>query len=137
MFAGTSEFAVPSLEALIASKYDVVAVITQPDKPKGRGMEMHESPVKIVAKEHGIPVLQPIKLKDPEAINSIKSYSPVWALVVAAYGQIVPAELLYWPEVGVYKCAWFDTPEISRRCSYTIRDNNGRTGNWRNNHADG
>lgn len=100
VFAGTSEFAVPTLEALIASPFEVVVVITQPDKPKGRGREMQPPPVKVIAEAHSIPVLQPEKLRDPAAIAEIKSYGPVWAMVVAAYGQIVPPELLSWPAHG-------------------------------------
>ena len=63
IFAGTSDFAVPSLEALIASPHDVVAVVTQPDKPKGRGREMQMPPVKEIALAHSIPVLQPEKIR--------------------------------------------------------------------------
>lgn len=100
IFAGTSEFAVPTLEALIASPFEVVAVVTQPDKPKGRGREMQPPPVKVIAEAHSIPVLQPEKMRDPAAIAEIKSYGPVWAMVVAAYGQIVPPELLCWPAHG-------------------------------------
>lgn len=100
VFAGTSEFAVPTLEALIASPFEVVAVVTQPDKPKGRGREMQPPPAKVVAEAHSIPVLQPERMRDPAAIAEIKSYGPVWAMVVAAYGQIVPPELLNWPAHG-------------------------------------
>jgi methionyl-tRNA formyltransferase len=100
VFAGTSEFAVPTLEALIASPWEVAAVVTQPDKPKGRGREMQAPPVKVIAEAHSIPVLQPEKMRDSASIAEIKGYGPVWAMVVAAYGQIVPPELLRWPEHG-------------------------------------
>ncbi len=100
IFAGTSDFAVPTLEALIASPHDVAAVITQPDKPKGRGRELQMPLVKVVALAHSIPVLQPEKLRDPSSIAEIKSFGPVGTMVVAAYGQIVPAELLDWPSLG-------------------------------------
>lgn len=100
IFAGTSDFAVPSLEALIASPYEVVAVITQPDKPKGRGREMQMPPVKVIAQAHSIPVLQPEKMRDPASIDEIKAYGPVGLMVVAAYGQIVPRDLLGWPDHG-------------------------------------
>lgn len=90
----------PSLEALIASAFEVVAVVTQPDRPKGRGREMQAPPVKVVAEAHSIPLLQPEKMRDPAAIAAIREYGPVGAMVVAAYGQIVPAELLNWPEHG-------------------------------------
>jgi methionyl-tRNA formyltransferase len=100
IFAGTSEFAVPTLEALIASPYEVVAVITQPDKPKGRGREVRMPPVKVVALAHSIPVLQPEKIRDPASIAEIEAFGPVGAMVVAAYGQIVPPDLLSWPGRG-------------------------------------
>lgn len=100
IFIGTSEFAVPSLEALIASRHDVATVVTQPDKPKGRGREMQQPPVKEVALAHDIPVLQPEKIRSPEAVEQIKEYGPVDVIVVAAYGQIIPKELLYWPKHG-------------------------------------
>ena len=100
IFAGTSDFAVPSLEALIASAHEVVAVVTQTDKPKGRGREMRMPPVKQIALAHSIPVLQPDKLRDPVAVASIKEFGPVGSLVVAAYGQIVPSDLLSWPSHG-------------------------------------
>lgn len=100
IFIGTSEFAVPSLEALIASAHEVVAVVSQPDRPKGRGREMQPTPVKQVAVAHSIPVLQPEKIRDPQAIAQIKEFGPIDLLVVAAYGQKIPAELLEWPSCG-------------------------------------
>ncbi len=100
IFAGTSEFAVPALEALIASPHEVVAVITQPDRPKGRGREMQMPPTKMIAQAHSIPTLQPEKMRQPESIAEIKSFSPIDVMVVAAYGQIVPQELLDWPSIG-------------------------------------
>ena len=90
----------PSLEALIASPYEVVAVVTQPDKPRGRGRELQMPPVKVIAQAHSIPVLQPEKMRDPASIAEIKAYGPVGAMVVAAYGQIVPPDLLDWPAHG-------------------------------------
>ncbi len=96
IFAGTSEFAVPSLEHLISYSDEVVAVITQPDRPRGRGREIHSSPVKTIAESHGIPIYQPENIKSPESIERVKSFGKVGALVVAAYGQIIPGELLRW-----------------------------------------
>lgn len=100
VFVGTSDFAVPSLEALIASAHDILAVVSQPDRPRGRGKAMQMTPVKEIALAHSIPVLQPAKIRDPEAIAQIKSFGPIGALVVAAYGQKIPTELLKWPEFG-------------------------------------
>jgi methionyl-tRNA formyltransferase (EC 2.1.2.9) len=65
VFMGTPEFAVPSLESLLRSPHDVVGVVTQPDRPKGRGQEVVASPVKLVAQRARIPILQPLKMKDP------------------------------------------------------------------------
>jgi len=101
IFTGTADFAVPSLEAVIASPHDVVAVITQPDKPSGRGQGMRISPVKQIALAHDIPILQPEKISAPEALREIKDLGPISIMVVVAYGQKIPAALLEWPRKGV------------------------------------
>lgn len=102
IFTGTSDFAVPSLEAIIASpQHDLLAVVTQPDKPKGRGREMQVTPVKEIALAHNIPILQPEKIGDPQSIAQIKEYGPIGAMIVVAYGQKIPLELLQWPKHGV------------------------------------
>lgn len=99
IFTGTSDFAVPSLEAVIASHHDILAVVTQPDKPSGRGQGMHISPVKEVALAHNIPILQPEKIK--EAVDEIKALGPIGVMIVVAYGQKIPLALLEWPAKGV------------------------------------
>lgn len=101
IFAGTSPFAVPSLEALIASAHEVLAVITQPDKPRGRGREMQITPVKGIALAHGIPIMQPEKISSPESMDEIKAYGSIGSFVVVAYGQKIPKVLLEWPKYGV------------------------------------
>lgn len=99
VFMGTPEFAVPSLK-MLADKYNVMAVLTQPDRPKGRGKKLAFSPVKEVAVERGIKVYQPLKLKsDPEVINAIKEIEPDFIIVVA-FGQILPKEVLDIPKYG-------------------------------------
>lgn len=99
VFMGTPEFAVPSLRALIG-KYDVKAVLTQPDKPKGRGKKMAYSEVKEEALKHDIPVYQPIKLKDDrELIEKLKELKPDFIIVVA-FGQILTKEVLDIPKYG-------------------------------------
>lgn len=90
-----------SLEKLIASAHEVLAVITQPDKPRGRGRQMLISPVKEVALAHGIPILQPEKISDPVSFSTIKDFGPIGAMVVVAYGQKITPELLAWPKYGV------------------------------------
>lgn len=99
IFMGTPDFAVPSLEMLISEGYEVAAVVTQPDKPKGRGNKMSAPPVKEFALEHGIEVLQPDKIKTPEFVEQIRALSPD-LLVTAAYGKILSKDLLEVPKFG-------------------------------------
>ena len=96
---GTPEFAVPSLDMLLKEGYDVVAVVTQPDKPKGRGNKMALPPVKEYAIEHGIDVLQPQKVKTAEFADIIGNINPD-LLVTAAYGKILPKSVLDIPKYG-------------------------------------
>lgn len=99
VFMGTPQFAVPSLKALI-DKHDVMAVLTQPDRPKGRGKKLMMSPVKEVALEHNIEVYQPLKLRtDSELIEKIKDLKPDFIIVVA-FGQILSKEVLDIPKYG-------------------------------------
>lgn len=99
VFMGTPDFAVPSLKKII-EVYGVKAVLTQPDKPKGRGKKMAFSPIKEVALEHNIPVYQPVKLKDDEEVKTIlKELKPDFIIVVA-FGQILTQEILDIPKYG-------------------------------------
>src|SRR5699024_11430012 len=97
VFMGTPDFSVPTLETLIQTAYELVLVVTQPDRPKGRKKIMTPPPVKKVAEKYDIPVLQPEKLKDE--YQKILAYEPD-IIVTAAYGQILPKELLEIPEFG-------------------------------------
>lgn len=99
IFMGTPDFAAASLEALINSKHEVLAVVTQPDKPKGRKGELTSSPVKLIALEKGIEVYQPLKVRDEEFIETIRSYKPD-VIVVVAFGQIIPQSILVMPKYG-------------------------------------
>jgi methionyl-tRNA formyltransferase len=99
LFMGTPEFAVPSLEALLAAGHQVVGVFTQPDKPKNRGMKLQAPPVKVCAQVHDIPVYQPTKLRDGTALTDIQALAPD-LIVVAAYGRILPQEILDAPPLG-------------------------------------
>ena len=99
VFMGTPDFAAASLKKLIDEKADVVGVFTQPDKPKGRGMEMSFSPVKTLALENNIPVYQPVKMRDGTAYEQIKALHPD-ILVVVAYGRILPDDILALPKFG-------------------------------------
>ena len=82
VFMGTPDIAAEVLKCLLASEHEIVAVVTQPDRPKGRGKELAKSPVKLVAEEHGIPVFQPEKVKAPEAVAQLKEYNADIFLVV-------------------------------------------------------
>jgi methionyl-tRNA formyltransferase len=99
LFMGTPDFAVPSLEALLAAGHQVVGVFTQPDKPKNRGMKLQAPPVKVCAQVHDIPVYQPTKLRDGTALATIQELAPE-LIVVAAYGRILPQEILDAPPLG-------------------------------------
>lgn len=99
VFMGTPDFAVPSLRLLLERGYDVVAVVTQPDRPKGRKRELTPPPVKAFALERGLPVLQPEKMRAPEAVESVAAMRPD-LIVTAAYGQILPRAVLELPRLG-------------------------------------
>ena len=99
VFMGTPDFAAASLQKLLDEKFNVVGVFTQPDKPKGRGMEMCFSPVKELALAHGLPVYQPEKMRDGIAYEQIKALAPD-ILVVVAYGRILPDNILALPKYG-------------------------------------
>ena len=100
IFMGTPQFALPSLEALLAAGEEVVAVVTQPDRPRGRGQVVTPSPVKELALAWNLPVLQPQRLKDPELIRRLEALTPE-IIIVVAYGRILPHEILALPSVGL------------------------------------
>jgi methionyl-tRNA formyltransferase len=99
-YFGTPEFAVPGLRALIASTHDVVALVSQPDRPRGRGHKLQPTPTKLVAAAAGIPVLQPTRLKDDAFADALRALSLDLA-VVAAYGRIIPDRILEIPRLGM------------------------------------
>jgi len=101
IFAGTPEFAVPALAALIAAGHSVTLVLTQPDRPSGRGMKLKASPVKVLAQQHGIAVFQPETLKDVEVQARI-AQEDADVMIVAAYGLIIPTVVLNMPRHGCY-----------------------------------
>src|SRR6185295_14348671 len=100
IFIGTPEFAVPSLEILVESEFNVVAVITAPDKPQGRGQKLTSSPVKECAVKYSIPVLQPTNLKSPEFITELKSYNATLQVVVAF--RMLPEVVWAMPSLGTF-----------------------------------
>lgn len=99
VFMGTPDFSVGALESLIEAGHQVAAVVTQPDKPKGRGKEVQMTPVKTCAQKHGIPVFQPVKIREPEAVETLRGYQAD-IFVVAAFGQILTEEILGMPRYG-------------------------------------
>ncbi|MEF8984524.1 MAG: methionyl-tRNA formyltransferase [Bacteroidales bacterium] len=100
VFMGTPEFSVESLKALVENKYNVVGVVTNPDKPAGRGQQIRESPVKKYAKEQGLPILQPENLSDRDFIQRLKDLDPMLQVVVAF--KILPSEVFNIPEYGTF-----------------------------------
>ena len=101
IFAGTPEFAVPALAALIVAGHEIVMVLTQPDRPAGRGMQLKASPVKQLALQHGLAVFQPVSLKPAEVQAQIAAFNAD-VMVVAAYGLIIPTSVLNMPTKGCY-----------------------------------
>lgn len=99
VYMGTPDFAVPPLRSLLSTEYEVAAVVTQPDKPKGRGKALMPTPVKEEAVKHGIPVYQPEKVRDPEFVEKLRELNPD-LIVVAAFGQIIPESVLNMPRFG-------------------------------------
>jgi methionyl-tRNA formyltransferase len=100
IFLGTPDFAVPTLEAIIINGFDVVAVVTAPDRPAGRGLQMRSSPVKECALKHNIPVLQPEKLRDEEFLKLLKSYNADLQVVVAF--RMLPEIVWNMPKLGTW-----------------------------------
>src|SRR4029453_15311729 len=100
VFFGTPQFAVPTLRRLLSSPHSVAGVITQPDRPRGRGQKITHAPVKTLALERGIPVYQPERLKPPEVADALRAWRADLG-VVAAYGRIIPEHLLTIPRFGM------------------------------------
>ena len=99
VYMGTPDFAVPPLRAMAEAGYEIVGVVTQPDKPKGRGKTLMPTPVKEEAMKYSIPVYQPVKVREPEFMQTLKELNPD-IIVVAAFGQIIPRAILELPRFG-------------------------------------
>ncbi|RUM46411.1 MAG: methionyl-tRNA formyltransferase [Desulfocapsa sp.] len=99
IFMGTPNFSVPALQALIDGPDEVVALVSQPDRPKGRGKKLTPTATKLVAETAGIPVLQPTKIRTQDFVNILRSFAPD-LIVVAAYGRILPSSILELPPLG-------------------------------------
>lgn len=99
VFMGSPDFAVPTLRALVASGYNLVGVVSQPDRPAGRGKQLTSPPVKVAADELGLASIQPERLRQPEAMQQLQAWAPD-LIVVAAFGQILRSDLLDLPRYG-------------------------------------
>lgn len=99
LFMGTSEFAVPALKALISHNFELVGVVTQPDRPSGRRKRLSPPPVKIVATEHNLPIYQPERVRKPNFVRTLKHLAPD-VMVIAAFGQLLPQTVLDIPPCG-------------------------------------
>jgi methionyl-tRNA formyltransferase len=100
VFMGTPAFAVPTLERLLASRHMVVGVVTQPDKPRGRGQKVSDAPVKTLAIDRGLPIIQPARLREPDVEAALRAWRPDLG-VVAAYGKLIPDAMLAIPRLGM------------------------------------
>jgi methionyl-tRNA formyltransferase len=100
IFLGTPVFAVPTLEAVVSTGHDVVTVVTQPDRPSGRGHQLTPSPVKEAALRHSLPVYQPERIRRPEAVAALAALAPD-AMIVVGYGQIIPQSVIDIPPYGI------------------------------------
>ena len=100
IYLGTPQFAVPSLEAILRAGHEVVTVVTQPDRPKGRGHALAQSPAKLTALSRGLPVYQPERIRRPEAIEHLRGLAPE-IMVVVGYGQIIPQSVIDIPPRGI------------------------------------
>ncbi len=100
VFMGTPEFAVASLRKLVEQGYNIVAVVTTPDKPAGRGQKLHESDVKVAARELGLPILQPEKLRDPEFVAAMQELKPDLGIVIAF--RMLPEVIWAMPRLGTF-----------------------------------
>ena len=99
LFMGTSEFAVPALQELITHKFEIIGVVTQPDRPSGRGKRLRPPPIKVVAAEHQLPIYQPEKVREPNFVRILERLAPD-ITIVAAFGQLLPQTVLDIPPCG-------------------------------------
>ena len=136
VYMGTPDFAVPPLAALVQNGYEVTAVVTQPDKPKGRGKTLLPTPVKEEAMKHDIPVYQPLKVREPEFVETLKKLEPDM-IIVAAFGQIIPKTILDMPKYGCHEYSCITSAEIQRRGTDPAGRDRRRKRIRCNDHADG
>ena len=128
VFMGTPEFASTSLRRLVAEGYNIVAVVTTPDKPAGRGQKMHESDVKLTAKELGLPILQPEKLRDETFLNELRALQPDLGIVIAF--RMLPEVVWAMPQLGTFNLHASLLPEYrgAAPINWAIINGDKRTG---------
>lgn len=128
VFMGTPEFAATSLRKLVADGYNVVAVVTTPDKPAGRGQKLHQSDVKVVAEELGLPILQPERLRDEEFLAALRSYNPDLGVVIAF--RMLPEVVWAMPKLGTFNLHASLLPEYrgAAPINWAIMNGEVRTG---------
>ena len=128
VFMGTPEFAATSLRKLVADGYNVVAVVTTPDKPAGRGQKLHQSDVKVVAEELGLPILQPEKLRDEAFLAALRSYNPDLGVVIAF--RMLPEVVWAMPRLGTFNLHASLLPEYrgAAPINWAIMNGETRTG---------
>src|ERR1700730_13657566 len=100
VFLGTPAFAVPTLEQIVQAGHEVLSVVTQPDRPRGRGQQLAPSPVKETALRLGLPIFQPERVRRPEAVEHLRTLA-VDAMVVVGYGQIIPQNVIDLAPLGI------------------------------------
>ncbi|MGM0851599.1 MAG: methionyl-tRNA formyltransferase [Bacillota bacterium] len=129
IFMGTPDFSVPVLQSLLDENYDVIAVVTQPDRPVGRKRVLTPPPVKVAAEKNGIPVYQPEKIKDEDELNKVLALEPD-LIVTAAFGQILPNALLEAPQYGCINVHASLLPELrgGAPIHYSILQGKEKTG---------
>ena len=136
LFMGTPAFAVPALEGLVRSGWPVIGVVTQPDRPQGRGRTLAPPPVKIVAEGLGLPVLQPEKVRHPDFLETFRKLAPD-LVVVAAFGQILPGEIIHGPKRGLHQYPPLASAEIPGGGADPPGPDPRRGDDRRHDHADG
>ncbi|NLK73810.1 MAG: methionyl-tRNA formyltransferase [Clostridiales bacterium] len=129
LFMGTPDFAVSTLDKLIQSHHEIIGVVTQPDKPKGRGNNLSAPPVKELALKHNLTIYQPVKVRDKEFVDKVRQLDPD-VIVVAAFGQILPKDLLDIPQYGCINVHASLLPKYrgAAPIQYSIIDGEDKTG---------
>lgn len=136
VYMGTPDFSVAPLKALIEAGHTVTAVVTQPDKQKGRGKEVSMTPVKECALSYGIPVLQPVKIKAPEAVEELRKYEAD-IFVVVAFGQLLSERNFKYAEIRMHQSSCFPASEIPWRGTDPVGDFKRGQGDRCHHSADG